>query len=392
MKILHVILTLSPKYGGPVTMLKDISLAMKDRGHEITVVATNFSYPHGRSNEHPYESFPEVDVRLFPFWSENYALSPQFARFIWRRVHEFDLVHIHGLYRFPLSLAAFVCGLKKVPYIISIHGALDPFLYNRTRNWLLKRLYEKLVDFPLLRRAARIHYATNEEWALVRQLKLGDKGAVIPNGVDVSRFLPTPQLGSFRAKHAISEANLLLFVGRINFKKGLDITLKSLPKVIQSHPSTKLVIAGPDNEGYKKDLEIIIQEQGIQRNVAFIGMQTAEQMAEAFADATLFLLPSYTENFGIAVVEAMLCGCPVVISNRVNIHSDLSAHDAALVVDCDTEDIAEKVVLALGSPQLRTKLSQNGRNVSHELYSIETVTAQFEDLYHQVAGEIRVGP
>ena len=112
---------------------------------------------------------------------------------------------------------------------------------------------------------------------------------------------------------------LVLFLGRINFKKGLDLLVPAFGRVVQKHPDARLAVVGPDNEGYGLKVRRWCEEQGIQDKVFFVDHLGFEKVKEAYVDADVFVLPSYTENFGLTVVEAMACGTPVVISDQVNI-------------------------------------------------------------------------
>jgi glycosyltransferase involved in cell wall biosynthesis len=246
-------------------------------------------------------------------------------------------------------------------------------------NWLIEK---RNLDF-----AAAIHYAAQFEMDLAHEaLSIRAPGGVVPYVVELQEYLNLPQRGTFRSRFPeVGENLILLFLSRINFKKGLDLLARSFGLIARQRNDVRLVIAGPDNEGYGRQVRQWLAEEGVLKYTVFTGMLTGVDKLAAFADADLFVLPSYTENFGIAIIEAMACGLPVVISNRVNIWQEVGK--AGVVVDCDADKLAEVLLKMLDDSEGRKKLGAMGKRLVEELFPWEKVADQMIKLYQKsIAG------
>jgi len=390
MKILHVIPILAPSYGGPVTVCKELTSELVKQGMDVTIFSTHLDYPRGVLDV-PTNSpvkLNGVKIYYFPVQFRPLIISIQLARILWREVHNFDVIHIHGLYRFPQSFAAWCARRKNVPYIIRPHGSLDPFLFHQKRHKFLKRIYERLIDIPNLRSAAAVHFTTTEERNLTHCLKITDKSVVIPNGLEVSRFEELPNPGRFRMKWGIPEnIPLILFLGRINFKKGLDLLIPAFARIHKNWPKAQLVLAGPDNEDYGKEVRACIRKYGMSNRVTFTGMLKREDTVFAYVDSDLFVLPSYTENFGMTVVEAMACRCPVVISDKVNIWLEINQAGAGLVTQCNVEDLAKAMLKLIFDVELRKNMGRAGRNLVIDKYNWRVISHKLIQLYDNLTND-----
>lgn len=387
-RILHVIQTLSPRYGGPVTALNALVKEQARAGHDVTVCTTDCG--SNRWDKLPgdyYKSlYPDnVQLRVFTGTFTPLLVSFELAKWLSVSVRYYDIVHIHGLYRFPATYAAYQARRQNVPYVIRPHGALDPYLYDKSsRSVLLKRLYESWFDLPNLHAAGAIHFTAEEERERVSFLKLKAPSFVIPNGVDWTRFEQLPSPGAFRAAYGYEDEPLVLFLGRLHFKKGLDLLIPSFHVVRLRNPGAKLAIVGPDNDGYGKKVQRWISEYGLNDAVRFIEHLDDVKVLQAYVDADVFVLPSYTENFGMTVVEAMACGLPVVISDQVNIHAEVEAAGAGLVTHCNVAEIADAVCELLEDTGRRKIMGQAGRREVQMRYTWPVIVGALSREYEQV--------
>jgi glycosyltransferase involved in cell wall biosynthesis len=386
-KILHVISNISARYGGPAKACRDMCRALAEAGHEVTIFTTNRDHPSGLLPVPAGRDVAEDGYRIvyFPVEFGPYLVSLGMARRLRRETGGFDVVHIHGLYRFPQAMAARCCRRASVPYIVRPHGSLDPFLYHRRRRRLVKRAYERAVEFPNLNRATAIHFTAEEEMALTAPLGLKAPGVVIPNGINPADFEDLPERGRFRARHGLGDAPVVLHLGRVNFKKGLDILVDAVARTGDDVKNLRLVIAGPDNEGYGRQVEGWIARHGLGDRVLVTGMLQGDDKRAALADADVFALPSYSENFGLAVVEAMACGIPVVISDRVNIWREVRKAGAGLVTPCDAAEVAKALTGLLTDPERRARMGESGRRLARERYDWRILVGELEALYRRVA-------
>jgi len=313
---------------------------------------------------------------------------------IWlkQNIQRYDLAHIHSLYRFPVAYAAWCARKAKVPYIIRPHGSLDPFLYRQSSHgkWALplKRFYECLFTLPNLNHASAIHFTTKEEMERSAFLKLRAPAVIIANGIDWREYAELPQSGKFRQRVRLdSQTPLVLFLGRINFKKGLDLLVSSFARVVEKFPDARLAIVGPDNEGYGVKVRRWCREEGIADKVVFVDHLDPEEVKQAYVDANVFVLPSYTENFGMTVVEAMACGCPVVVSDQVNIWREIQEEGAGIVVGLDPWEITNAICRVLSDKDTAEGMGRRGRMAAEKRYAWPRIIDQMTDVYRRLIAQ-----
>jgi glycosyltransferase involved in cell wall biosynthesis len=394
LKILHVIQTMSPRHGGPATVLKALAGEQARAGHEVTLCTTNHDYPHGHMDVPTNSPVKKANLTIW-YYRAHFApllFSIRLVSWLRRSIKRFDIVHIHGLYRFPVTYAAWQARRARVPYLIRPHGSLDPFLCKQSRyNLFLKRVYERLFDIPNLNHAAAIHYTAQKEAQLTTFLGLRAKPVVVPNGIDWGSYKELPLRGAFRGSLGLSaQTPLVLFLGRINFKKGLDLLVPAFSRVVEQYPGARLAIVGPDNEGYGRKVRQWCEEYGIMNKVFFVDYLGPEEVKQAYVDGEVFVLPSYTENFGMTVVEAMACGCPVVISDQVNIWREVQQEKAGLVVQLDPSKIASVICRVLSDKDAAGEMGRRGRVAARRRYSWPRIVDQMTQVYWEVIEETAV--
>jgi glycosyltransferase involved in cell wall biosynthesis len=178
---------------------------------------------------------------------------------------------------------------------------------------------------------------------------------------------------------------IVLFLSRFDRKKGLDLLLPAFASLRAQCPDAALVLAGSGDKGLEAQLREQSIALGIADHVFWPGFLSGSEKAAAFADADVFVLPSYSENFGIAVVEAMAAGCPAVVSDQVAIHDDIKSAGAGVVVRCDARELAEALSFALSDAAARARMGSNGRQLSLTRYSLDSVAAKLAAAYQTIA-------
>ena len=382
MRILHVIGDLAPASGGPAKAGFEMARALARRGHEVSIYATDFGQPDA-AREQMREG---VRIRLFPLQAPRIWLASwPMRRALAEDLPGFDLLHLHSLYLFHDWVAGNLARRIAKPYLVRPHGSLDPYIHRRHR--LKKAIFDLWFQNRVLAGASAIHYTAEEEMRLAQPFVQGAPGVVIPNGLDPADYARLPPRGSFRTRHPeIGDRQILLFLGRINFKKGLDILAKAVGRLARE--DLHLVIAGPDG-GYLAETRRFVAEAGIAGRTTFTGMLAGGEKLAAFADAALFLLPSYSENFGIAVVEAMACGLPVLISDRVNIWREVVADGAGQAAACDAALFAEKIAAMLAEPAALVAMGSAGRAAVARRYDWASIAGRLEQVYGAVVAGAR---
>ncbi|MBP1608662.1 MAG: glycosyltransferase [Acidobacteria bacterium] len=394
LRILHIVSIVAPRYGGAGISSQSIARYQAKAGHAVTLWTTNADYPKGYLSVPSERAVIDNDLvkRHFPVQFRPLLISLPLRTWLKHHIRSFDIVHIHGLYRFPVSYAAWKARHAGVPYIIAPHGSLDPFLYRQSRYGAsampLKRIYERLFDFPNLNHAAAIQYTSEEEAKRAAFLGLRAKPVIVPNGIAWESYENLPAKGSFREKLGIpKQAPLVLFLGRINFVKGLDLLVPAFSQIAQREPRARLAIVGPDNDGYGAKVKRWCRDKGVEDKVFFVDHLYPEDVKRAYVDASVFVLPSYTENFGMAVVEAMACGCPVVISDQVKIWREIQEDGAGLVVCLDPRRISDAVCRLLSNKEEAEAMGTQGRRAARMRYAWPRVVVQMTQVYRDIIND-----
>jgi glycosyltransferase involved in cell wall biosynthesis len=388
MKILHVIANLAPRYGGPSKACWEMARAVAHLGHQVSIYTTNQDGPEVLPVPTDRPVWREgVEVRYFPvqsprFWSTSWPL----ARALRQEIKHVDLVHLHNLYLFHDLATGYCCRVFGVPYLIQPHGSLDPFIYRRHRG--RKRIMEWGFQNRTIREAAAILFTTAAERELAAPFSFATPGVVVPLGMDLDEFAVLPEPGSFRRRHPeIGDKLIILFFGRVNFKKGLDILAKAFGVVARQRQDVHLVIAGPDNDGWGARVRPWLEEAGVLERTTFTGMLLGPERLAVLQDAAMFVLPSYSENFGIAVIEAMAMGLPVIISGRVNIWPEVQAGRAGRVIPCDPGALAGQILDLLAHPEAAADMGQRGKALVRERFTWPMIGRSLAEAYVRIIDE-----
>ncbi len=302
-----------------------------------------------------------VTYWYFPRQLRFYTFSWPLSVWLSTHVSDFDLLHIHALFSFAALPASYWATRRGVPYIVRPLGTLNEWGMTHRRPWL-KRASFHLLERRILKHAAVVHYTSHQERREAETLGVTGISAVIPNGLPDS--LPEGFSGAFRRRYPqLRGRRIILFLSRLDQKKGLDLLLRAFADLRRKAPDAILVIAGGGRDEFIEELKAETRTLGIAEEILWTGFLTGEDKQAAFADAVMYVLPSYSENFGIAVAEAMAAGLPVVVSDQVGIHNDIVEAAAGLVVRCEVGDLTQTMLRLLNDPALRVSLGRNGKNL-----------------------------
>lgn len=367
--------------GGPPKIIFDHTQVALRYGHQVDIISPI------SPGEQPY---PVPDGATLILCKRTPGISRFFREFsidlyqyLRAHIREYDVIHCHGLWHFG-TLAPFMLD-KTVAKIITIHGVLDRWAY-ANNNWK-KSLMDALAQKRFLRRADLVQINNTDEQAdLVRYLGYQHPNVVIiPNGVKTSDFTELPPKGSFRRKAGLpSNKKLVLFMSRLNAKKGLDLLLPGFQDYLRHYPQTMLVLAGPD-DGYETTARQFIDKHQLGDSIRLVGMLTGDDKKAALADADLFTLPSYSEGFSMAVLEAMAAGTPALVSDRVGFGEAIRQHDAAGLVELSAKGVRTGLEEMLGNEQVAKRRSQNATQLVRREYDIDIVAKRLLDEYAKIS-------
>ena len=391
LKILQIVPSISLVYGGPSQMVLGLSSALASQGVEVTVLTTDSNGDSGQAPlEVPLNTPVEQDgykIRYFhcsPF--RRYKFSIELLRWLSRHSSEFDLAHIHALFSPVSTAAATVARYKKLPYILRPLGTLDPADLRKKRQ--LKQLYSALLERHNLAGAAAIHFTSVQEAKISERFGTHTKDLVIPLGVrPPQQRLVRGEHESVRADFGVSDDQLLvLFMSRIEPKKGLNLLIPALERLLVENSNFHFVLAGtnPQDPNYEKQIQQQIKVSTLASRTTITGFVTGELKAALLQEADLFVLPSYYENFGIAVAEAMVAGTPVVISDQVHIWEEVKGAQAGWVCACEVEDLVETLREALQYAGELRRRGANAQDYALRNYSWDAIALSMIQAYRQI--------
>jgi len=376
MRILHLITSISPVIGGPAMAMRGLGRAQVSAGMDVTIVATWMDELSLKTAE----EFRAAGMKVHLLGPAKGPLSahPQLARTVQQAMEQAQVCHIHGLWENIQHFGARAAVARGVPYIIRPCGMLDPWSLRQSK-WK-KRLYMAWRLRRDLQQAAALHFTAAAERDLTQPLKLSAPAIVEPNGVDLKEFENLPPRGTFRARYpAIGDRPMVLFLSRVHPKKGLDLLVRALAR--SSHREAMLVIAGPDWANHTAEIQQLVQSLGLSDRVIFTGMLHGCQRIEAMVDADLFALTSHSENFGVAVVEALAAGTPVVISDQVNIYQEIAAAGVGAAVSLDVPTITQTLDRWVGDAALRQSAAEKCRAFVWKHYDWNQIALRWADHY-----------
>ncbi len=386
MKILHVIPSLSPRRGGPSFTLRALARALAEAGLEIHIVATDDDGPDARLWAPSGQPLVEdsVNIWYFPRQTRFYTASWPLTQWLARHVGEYDLVHIHALFSYASLPAAFYAARYGVPYLVRPLGTLNRYGMQQRRPWL-KRLSFQLIERRILEHATLIHYTSEQERKQAAELGVNYPSVVIPNPVELPIATQSQHKGQFRQQHPwLAERTLILFLSRLDPIKGLDLLLPAFAQLRATDSQAALIIVGNGEAAFVNSLRSQAEQLGIASDIVWTGFVAGEAKQAVLADADIFVLPSYSENFGIAVVEAMAAGLPVIISNRIGIHHEVSLAGAGLIVECAKSPLANALLYLAGDPKQRQHMAEQGRSLARKQFSQPAITSQIIRLYTSI--------
>jgi glycosyltransferase involved in cell wall biosynthesis len=284
-------------------------------------------------------------------------------------------VTLHSLYSFPVLAGYVLARFHRKPYGIWPHGVLAPF--QRQISTRKKWVYNKLFAKRILQNASVIFYSAEGEREEAAALGLRTPSVIVPDGFNADEFATLPPRGRFRARFLNGHKGpLIVFLARLHAKKGLDLLIKAMQRVITERPDARLAVVGPpDPVSFNKQVLQWVQENGIEPQTVLPGVADPKMRLEVFADADIYVLPSHAENFGFSVFEAMGCGVPVVVSETLNYAAEIARSGAGLALPRRPEKFSAAIIDLIDRPDIRREMGDCGRLFVRQ-YSLEQTGAK----------------
>jgi glycosyltransferase involved in cell wall biosynthesis len=362
--------------------LPAMAKSLAERGIQIDVATTDDDGMGRRLSGVAHGGPQERDgfrVFYFPKQTEFYKVSLPMFLWLMRHAGDYDLVHVHTVFSFSTLAAGWSASLRGVPFIVRPLGVLNSWGMNNRRRWI-KAWSFRLLDRPVLNLASAMHYTSNQERDDAARLCLKAFPAVVPLGIDLLPFDRLPDATLFLEQHPlIAGRPIVLFLSRLDRKKNVELLLEAFARVATF---ACLVIAGSGEEEYVQGLEERTHQPDLAGRVVWAGYLSGQTKLAALAAATIFVLPSESENFGIALLEAMASGLPCISTSGVALAAESAS--AVLLTPTDPQALAAAITRLLADPVERKRLGNTARQCAQEQYSLAAMSRNLTKLYQTV--------
>ncbi|BBD69165.1 group 1 glycosyl transferase [Nostoc commune NIES-4072] len=383
MKILFIAPYIGAIYGGTSKMVTDLLEGIGRLGVTVDLVTTNANGSNTLDvplNEWITRKY--YRVQHFDCWyRDDFIISASLIKWLVSNINNYDIVHSQTVFSPMISVTHLICKYFHIPYIVTPHGMLEPWALSY-KIWK-KRIYYKLFENPSIKNSSAIQAMSSLELKNINSLQLQNT-IFIPNGIHCKEFetLPTPEI-FYQQFPKTRGKTLILFLGRIDPKKGLDLLAPAFAKVHNQFPDTHLVVAGPDNIGFMDKAQNYFLQAGCLDAVTFTGMVSGTLKYAALAAANLYVAPSYSEGFSISILEGMASGLPCIITTACNFPEAAKAQ-AAHVVEIDVNAIANALIECLSHPQQATEMGDRAREFIFQNYTWDRAAHKLIQVYKTV--------
>ncbi|HUA23568.1 MAG TPA: glycosyltransferase [Steroidobacteraceae bacterium] len=382
LRVLHVISSVSRLRGGPSVSVHNMLKALGRRGVIAEAAATDDDGDAGRLDI-PLDRFVDFEgqqVRFFPRQTRKYAFSAPMQGWLRANIRNYDIIHTHELFMFAPLSAARRARAARIPYVMTPHGALDTWgMRNKSR--LVKATSVRMVEGPLLAAAAAVNFMTALEQSRAARHGLSFRPLVLPVAIvdpdERSESAPAPL-----APLAQDGRRMLLFLARIHPIKCADILLRAFAAL--EDRDCMLVIAGGGDPSLVDSLRNLAGQLGIGERVKWVGFIGGADKRWLLARATVFVLPSASENYGIAAVEAMHAGLPVIVTSGCGLADFVRRHGAGVVTDGSVAALTSALAALLSGTELARGMGEAGRRAARQELSLDTYGERLECSYRRL--------
>lgn len=382
MKILHVISSLDPARGGPITCVMSLAAAQAHLGCSVQIASYCDLTGQINTQSHSIPYFDQVlistanpggTIERISAWNASVMLLDS--------IQASDVIHLHGIWDPILLQAGRIARRLRKPYVITAHGALNT--WSLAQKSLKKRFILALAVRKQLDNCAFIHALNTMEAECVTALRLACPTRIIPNGIFPEELANTPPRGTFENDHAELQGRpYILFLGRLHLVKGLDYLAEAFAQVASIIKDLDLVVVGPD-EGAQREFEQRVRSHNIQDRVHLLGPLYGSDKIAALRDAVCLVQPSRQEGFSMAITEALAIGIPVVIS-RSCYFPEVAENNAGEVVRLEADELAQAIIRIVSDPERRARMSKAAKQLVLTRYTWHSVARSFLQEYSNV--------
>lgn len=313
---------------------------------------------------------------------KEFIFSWSLLRWLKRNVRNYDLIDIHYLFTFSSTCAALQARKQNIPYTIRTMGQLSPWALNQSKH--RKRLYSALFERRALREAAGIHCTSIGEEMDVKNFGITRPIYTLPLGAKKEPLIADARQSLRHRLGLRSDSLIALFLSRLHPKKRPELVLDAAEALHRAQPNLHFVIAGAGDAEYEAELTALARSKGLETVVSFVGFVSGAEKSIFLQGSDLFMLPSYSENFGVAVAEALQAGLPVIVSSEVQLAQDIVEANAGVVIDGNQQALTSAIAQIVGNRSLRQRMSNNARTLADTRYSWNTIAKDLTGIYSSI--------
>ena len=388
MKVLHVIPSVAAVRGGPSQAVIEMVRGLRSQDVDAEIVTTNdngkdlLDVPLYELTDR-LEEYANVPIRFFPRFSPNinavreFAFSGALTTWLWQHITEYDLVHVHAIFSYASTIAMAIARIKNVPYITRPLGQLCEWSLQQSK--LRKQIYLNVIERSNLLCSKSLHFTAEQEKTEFNQLGLNIPNFILPHGVYIPTPIPDAKTQVRKILHILDQRPIVLFMSRIHPKKGLEYLISALSKLKEYN--FVLVIAGSGDPDYINQIKDLLKTHDICDRTHMIGFVKGETKNLYLQGADIFALTSHSENFGIAAIEALAAGTPVLITDGVAIAPMVKEQAIGYVTQLEVEAIASIIQEFFDHPDIAKQKGDRATLYIAEHYSWAKITCRLMTVY-----------
>ncbi len=386
MKVLHVIPSIAPLRGGPSHAVLGMVKLLRVQGIDAEIVTTNdngnylLDLPLGERII--YQDVPIWFLPRFSLPFKEFIFSAGLTKWLYQNIANYDLVHSHYLFSYASTCAGIFARHHKIPYVVRTIGQLTPWALAQSR--LKKQIYTSLIERHNLNRAAAVHCTASGEAEDVRNFGIQTPTITLPLGVDQPEILPEAKTEICNKYDIPPDKPIILFLSRLHYKKRPDLLIESLAELSKLGQNFHLIVAGSGEDEYVNYLKNLVKDYDLAKCTSFAGFVTGRDKDLLLQGSDIFVLPSFSENFGIVVAEAAIASLPIIITPGVQIAPDITDANAGLVVEGTKAELVKALSQLIASPELRSQMGANAQKLASQKYSWSAISTQLIEHYLQI--------
>lgn len=390
MRVLHVIPSVSQVRGGTSQAVLNMVKALQENNIDAEIATTN-------DNGDGLLDVPiqkRVEYQQVPVWFSHrfsptvksvreYAFSGQISQWLWRNISNYEMLHVHALFSYASTAAMAIAHLKNVPYIVTPHGLLCEWSLQQSRR--KKQIYLKLIEQENLNRSVALHFTTQQEQQEVSSLGLQSPSFVLPLGLSPPSSIPDARNRLRQRFNIPANEPVILFLSRLHPKKGLDYLIPALSQL--THHRFTFILAGSGTPEYEGDINSRLVSTGLSDRAHFVGFVEGESKDLLLQGSDLFALTSHSENFGVAVLEALAVGLPVLVTPGVALASVVRQNQLGYVPELDVSAIVSALERFFSHPQAAKEMGDRARRLIFEKYAWDKIASQMQQIYTNILNQ-----